>query len=87
MPDEKPTSDGVEVKLIWPLDEDIFKPVLSEHARGIQEELRARWPSILARAQALRNDIPDPVQAMAEFLNSLPGDDDLWREIAEEPYG
>lgn len=56
--------------------EDIFKPVLSEHARGIQEELRA-----------LRNDIPDPVQAMVEFLNNLPGDDDRWREIVEEPYG
>ncbi len=67
--------------------DDTVKPILSVHARGIQEELRARWPSILERARALRNDIPDPVQAMVEFLNNLPGDDDRWREIVEEPYG
>lgn len=69
------------------IQRDIFISIQSEHARTLQERLRARWPSILERAQALRDEIPDPVQSLTNLLDSLPGDEGRWQEIIEEPYG
>ena len=53
----------------------------------LQERIKARWPDILARAKKLREIYPDPVQSLIDTFAKLPGDEEIWEQIINEPYG
>ena len=54
----------------------------------LKERLRRKWPDILREAMEASFTYPDPVQSMIRLLNSISsGNDDLWDEIVDEPYG
>ena len=53
---------------------------------GLQR-IRARQPEVIRRATELRAVLGDPVAELAQVLQDVPVDDDVWDRIAQEPYG
>jgi len=53
---------------------------------GLQR-IQARQPEALRRARELRAILGNPVEAMAQALADIPGDNETWDRIAQEPYG
>lgn len=49
--------------------------------------IRARQPEVIRRARKLRAVLGDPVAGLADVLQSIPVEDDVWDRIAQEPYG
>jgi hypothetical protein len=53
----------------------------------LQARLHSRLPEILQESNEAKKIFPDPVQALVDLFGSLPGDNDTWEKIIEEPYG
>ena len=49
--------------------------------------IRARQPEVIRRAMDLRARLGDPVTGLAQVLQDIPVEDDMWDRIAQEPYG
>lgn len=48
--------------------------------------LRARQPQILRRALEIRQEYGDPIQNLAELLGNMPGSQEDWKALIDEPY-
>lgn len=53
---------------------------------GLQRIL-ARQPEIVRRARELRAILGDPIDGLAQILQSAPVENDTWDRIIQEPYG
>jgi len=53
---------------------------------GLQRIL-ARQPEVIHRAKQMRAILGDPIEGLAQVLQDLPVEDDVWDRIAQEPYG
>lgn len=54
---------------------------------NIHEKLRQQWSLLISRAEELEGEFPEPVAALVEMFREIPGDEERWREIIDEPYG
>jgi hypothetical protein len=61
--------------------------VPSINALTLQENIKFRWPTVLKKAKEMETLYSNPVQSMMDLLNNLPGNNDTWQEIIDEPYG
>ncbi|MDR3576882.1 MAG: hypothetical protein P4L50_23700 [Anaerolineaceae bacterium] len=61
--------------------------IANTYSVKLQDRIRKRWPSKVQRAKELELIYPDPIIAIVNLLQDLPGDYDAWREIVDEPYG
>lgn len=83
------TSQGtVDVnEITWEATEiDINDTQISTNIE-LQEKLRSKWPAVLERARELESIYPDPIKAMIDLMDRLPGDPETLRYIFEKPYG
>jgi hypothetical protein len=48
--------------------------------------IRARQPQILRRASEIRQEYGDPIQNLAELLRNMPGSQEDWEALIDEPY-
>lgn len=48
--------------------------------------IRARQPQILRRALEIRQEYGDPIQNLAELLGNMPGSQEDWEALIDEPY-
>jgi len=53
---------------------------------GMQRIL-ARQPEVIRRARELRTIVGDPIEELAQILQDIPVEDDVWDRICQEPYG
>jgi hypothetical protein len=53
---------------------------------GMQRIL-ARQPEVIRRARELRTIVGDPIEELAQVLQDIPVEDDVWDRISQEPYG
>jgi hypothetical protein len=51
------------------------------------QRILARQPEVIYRARQLRATLGDPIEGLAQVLQDLPVEDDLWSRISQEPYG
>lgn len=56
------------------------------HAEALQARLRARRPVLTAQARAQRQTLHDPIDALLDLFHDLPGDQQFWRGVIDEPY-
>lgn len=48
--------------------------------------IQARQPQILRRALEIRQEYGDPIQNLAELLGNMPGSQEDWEALIDEPY-
>lgn len=65
----------------------VMFPQSLSSARELQIKIKNKWPDLVEKARILRNQHPDPIRDISELLGNLPGDDEIWRHIYQEPYG
>ena len=53
---------------------------------GLQRIL-ARQPGVIHQAKRMRATLGDPIEGLAQVLQDLPVEDDVWDRISQEPYG
>jgi hypothetical protein len=48
--------------------------------------IKARQPQILHRAMEIRQEYGDPIQSLAALLENMPGSQEDWEALIDEPY-
>jgi hypothetical protein len=61
-------------------------PQVRFHTQGL-ERIKERQPSVIHRAMELRAVIGDPLTELERILQDISMEDDVWDQIAQEPYG
>jgi len=51
------------------------------------QRILARQPEVIRRARELRTIVGDPIEELAQVLQDIPVEDDVWDRISQEPYG
>jgi hypothetical protein len=86
----KATILGIEISTSSLLRENGISTnfVVVDNKEFLKEKLRRKWPNILREAREASFACPDPVRSMVRLLTTLSaGNDELWDEIVDEPYG
>ena len=53
----------------------------------IQQGISHSQPEVIRRARELRTIVGDPIEELAQILQDIPVEDDVWDRICQEPYG
>jgi hypothetical protein len=86
-----------QTQAVWPRDHHrewltdfTTKPtdwLLIDRVTEIRARLKVKGEEALKEAEELKEIYPDPIAAIVDLLEKLPGDAEAWREITNEPYG
>ena len=56
------------------------------HPSSALSYIRARQPDVLSRALEIEREYGDPIQNLAQFLGEVPGSQEDWDRLVDEPY-